>query len=127
MSFVVNVFTSFLFWGSGIGPLWAVRPCEGVRVGSVGGGCVLDEVCDRHGVKGVVGDGVFHRDEDAAEGRSVGRGYFSRVLDVGVGLVHGAGQGDDALGRIHCKVGDVGGGDGTGDVLSHGGVSFSFV
>ena len=38
-----------------------------------------------------------------------------------------AGQGDNTLGRIHCEVGDIGGGDGASDVLSHDGVSFSFV
>lgn len=92
-----------------------------------GGGCVLDEVGDGHCVEGVVGGDGFNRDEDAAKGRGVGSGYFGGVLGVGVGLIHGTSQGDNALGRIHCEVGDIGGGDGAGDVLSHDGVSFSFV
>lgn len=105
---------------------------EGIRVevsvGALGGGgCVLDEVGDGHGVEGVMGGGVFDRDEDAAKGCGVGCGHFGGVLDVGVGFVRGAGQGDNALGRVHCEVGDVSGGDGASDVLSHGGVSFSFV
>ena len=74
-----------------------------------------------------MGGGGFDRDEDAAEGRGVGCRCFGWVLGAGVGFVHGTGQGYNALGRIHCEVGDIGGGDGASDVLSHDGVSFSFV
>lgn len=74
-----------------------------------------------------MGGGVFHHDENTAEGCGMCGGYFGGVLGDGVTFVRGTGQGDDAPGRIHCKVDDVGGGDGMGDVHSHGGVSFSFV
>ena len=74
-----------------------------------------------------MGGGGFDHDEDATKGCGVGCGCFGRVLGGGVGLVHGTGQGDNTLGRVHCEVGDIGGGDGASNVLSHGSVSFSFV
>ena len=124
----VHLFSVLGFWGrAALGG----ATLEGIRVGGLAGVlgcCIVEEVVDGHTVKLGV---CFHR-LDLDEGHAHcfgggGRNFFGVLGKVGVRFAVGKIEGDECFGSVKSEVGDLVDGDGAGDVLSHDGVSFSFV
>lgn len=119
----------FCIWSCGTGPLWAVRPCEGVRGGWLdNAGGVSEEVRNGHAVQVAFSLYRLHLDKGNAQVFGCGcRNLFGVLGHVGGGFVGGGVKFDNGLTIVEGEIMDGVGVNCASDVLSHGGYSFSVV